>query len=166
MTRRTSGCGGSRARRRSSARRSARSRVTAIICRAMSVGGDGTRDGNTSGEGDGDKRRACKIGDELLEGDSIEGRRWGVGDIGDVGRLSSLGGVGGVVITGEEYGIFSCSSSACASSSYKRTRVLRAQFKACGKPGKNCSPALPFVRGQLSRASKPHFLPQIVVERG
>jgi hypothetical protein len=89
----------------------------------MSAGGDWTRGGNVSGEGDSDKRRACKMGDELLGGDGIdEGRRWGVGDIGDGGRLStSLGGVGGVVITGEEYGMFSCSSSTCASSSYKRS---------------------------------------------
>lgn len=88
----------------------------------MSIGGDGSRGGSVRGEGDGDKRRACKIGDELLGDDGIdEGRRWGVGDTGDGGRLStSLGGVGGVVITGGEYGIFSCSSSTCASSSYRR----------------------------------------------
>ena len=85
----------------------------------MSAGDDKTCGGNVSGEGDGDKRRACKMGDELSGGDGIdEGRRWGVGDTGDGGRLStSLGGVGGVVITGEEYGMFSCSSSTCASSS-------------------------------------------------
>jgi hypothetical protein len=85
----------------------------------MSVGGDGSRGGNASGEGDGDKRRASKIGDKLLGGDDFDEGRRGVGDIGDGGRLStSLGGVGGVVITGEEYGISSCSSSTCASSSY------------------------------------------------
>ena len=85
----------------------------------MSVGGDGALGGNVRGEGDGDKRRACKIGDEPSGGDGVdEGRRWGVGDTGDGGRLStSLGGVGGVVITGEEYGVFSFSSSTCASSS-------------------------------------------------
>ena len=38
----------------------------------MSVGGDGTLDGNASGEGDGDKRSACKIGDELLDGEGID----------------------------------------------------------------------------------------------
>jgi hypothetical protein len=88
----------------------------------MSVGGDESRGGNASGEGDSDKRRACKIGGDLLGGDGIdEERRWGVGDTGDGGRLStSLGGVGGVVITGEEYEISSCSSSTCASSSYRR----------------------------------------------
>jgi len=89
----------------------------------MSVGGDATRDGNASGEGDKDKRRARKIGDELLEegGGIDEGRRWGVGDTGDGGRLSTiLGGVEGVVITDEECEIFSSSSSTCASSSCKR----------------------------------------------
>lgn len=41
--------------------------------------------------------------------------------MGDGGRLStSVGGVGGVVIMGEENGIFSCSSSTCASSSYRQ----------------------------------------------
>jgi hypothetical protein len=80
----------------------------------MSVGGDATRGGDASGEGDGDKRRACKIGDELVDerGGIDEGRRWGVGDSGDGGRWSaSLGGIGGVVITAEEYGMFSCSNS-------------------------------------------------------
>jgi hypothetical protein len=87
----------------------------------MSAGGDGTRGGNVSGEGDGDKRRACKMGDKLLGGDGIdEARRWGVGDTGDGGRLSaSLGGVGGVVNTGGEGGIFPSSSSSCTSSSYR-----------------------------------------------
>jgi hypothetical protein len=52
---------------RSSARRPARSCVTAAICRAISVGGDSTRGDNTSGEGDVDIRRAFRIGDELSE---------------------------------------------------------------------------------------------------
>ena len=42
----------------------------------------------------------------------------GVGDTGSIERLNvSLGGLGGVVITGEGYGIYSCSGSTCASSS-------------------------------------------------
>jgi hypothetical protein len=133
----------------------------------MSVGGDGSRGGNVSGEGDGDKRRACNTRDELLGGDGIdEGRRWGVGDTGDGGRLStSLGGVGGVVITGEEYVIFSCSRSSCASSSYRRVGD-RFSFISWGKSGKNCLLALPFVRGQLFRVSRPHFVPRTVVARG
>lgn len=133
----------------------------------MSAGGDGTRGGNVSGEGDGDKRRACKMGDELLGGDDIdEGRRWGVGDTGDVGRLStSLGGVGGVVITGEKYGTFSCSSSTCASSSYRGTGD-RFSFIAWGKPGENCFLALPFVQGRLLHVSGPCFVPRTAVARG
>jgi hypothetical protein len=133
----------------------------------MSVGGDGTRGGNAGGEGGGDKRCACNIGDELSGGDGIdEGRRWGVGDTGDGGRLStSLGGVGGVVITGEEYGTFSCSSSTCAPSSYKRAGDWFS-FIAWGKLGKNCLVALPFARGQLFRVSRPHFVPRTVVARG
>lgn len=132
----------------------------------MSAGGDGTRGGNVSGEGDGDKRRACKMGDELLGDDIDEGRRWGVGDTGDGGRLrTSLGGVAGVVITGEEHGMFSCSSSTCASSSYRRTGD-RFSFTAWGKTGENCLLASPFVRGQLFRVSRPHFVPRTAVARG
>ena len=133
----------------------------------MSVGGDKTCDGNASGEEDGNIRQACKIGDEILGGDGIEeGRRWGVGDTGEGGRLStSLGGVGGVVIAGEEYGIFSCSSPTCAFSSYRRASD-RFSFVAPGKPGENCLLALPFVRGQLFRVSRPHFVPRTAVARG
>ena len=133
----------------------------------MSVGGDGSRGGNARGEGDKDKRCACKIGDEPLVGDGIdEGRRWGVGDTGDGGRLStSLGGLGGVVITGEEYETSPCSSSTCASSSYRRASD-RFSFIAWGKPGENRLLALPFVRGQRLHVSGPHFVLRTVVARG
>jgi hypothetical protein len=108
-------------RRRSSARRPARSCVTVTICRAISAGGDATRGDNTSGEGDVDIRRAFRIGDELSKGLDGTGEwwRWGVGDTGDSGRLSIILGGGGVVIMGEECGLPSFSISACASSSYK-----------------------------------------------
>ena len=80
-----------------------------------------------------------------MGGDGIdEGRRWGVGDTGDGGRLSiSLGGVGGVVITGEEYGIFSCSNLTCASSSYRRAGD-RFSSIAWEKPGENCFASITF----------------------
>jgi hypothetical protein len=102
-----------------------------------------------------------------LGGNGIdEGRRWGVGDTGDGGRLTtSFGGLGGVVITGEEYEIFSCSSSTCASSSYRRVSD-RFSFIAWGKPGEICLLALPFVQGPLFRVSRPHFVPRTVVALG
>jgi hypothetical protein len=60
----------------------------AAICRAMSAEGDATRDDNTSGEGDIDKRRAFRIGDELSEELDGTGERWrrGVENTGDGGR--------------------------------------------------------------------------------
>ena len=116
----------------------------------MSAGGDATRGDNTSGEGDVDRRRGIKIGDELLESEGTgEGRRWGVGDIGDGGI--TLGGGGGVIIMGEECGLLSFSSSARASSSYRRAGMY-VQFIARGKPEKK--PCITFCTRSATSCTK------------
>ena len=91
---------------------------------SMSAGGNttcGDSASGDSGEGDVDKWRGIKIGDELLESEGTgEEQRWGIGDIRDGGII--LGG-GSVIIMGGECGLLSCSSSACASLSYRRAMM-------------------------------------------
>ena len=104
-------------RRCSSARRPARSCVTAAIWRARSSGGDATSADNGGGVKDLGEPRVLEVGYEFLAGrnGSGEGRRCGVGDSGDDARRRSGGGDG--VIAGIGLG----SRAACASSSCRRT---------------------------------------------
>ena len=125
----------------------------------MSDGGDATRWGNRSGDGDLGERSELGIGGEFLgeEKGNGEGRRCGVGDTGDDARRRLCG----VVIMGEGYGL--SSNSACASSSYRRVGGA-SQFSLFA--GGAESIIIPSVRGQLLHASRPCFALRTVVARG
>jgi hypothetical protein len=123
-----------------------------VICRARSVGGDGSSKGwPTAGVGDGE----CTNGGG--EGASA-GPRSGVGDSGVDARLR--GGVGGsgrgvIVITRDGLS----SVAACASSSWHMVRPKAFE-------GSNWQKHAPSVRARQSRTSEPRSARRTAAERG